>query len=413
VINERLNTFNKIRLEGIQSSIEANLERFWKRPKTFIKMALGDLKPSINLSIVRNSNGELIDDIKSISDEIHNHFSNLLKSTKFNLEKNGEWNSWYAPIENFKEKTNHCGKPIVLEELDHILKSLPTGKIPGESGHTYEIYSKLGLPSRKILLSLFNNILETTTIPTFWKSSVLVLLPKKIVWSHCLTDTRPISLIESSQKIFTKIINDKLSTTLAKEEILSKSSFAGLKGQSVMEPLSIAESTLDQARNLRKELWFASFDIAKAFDSVNLASLGKALDRIHIPKKLKKIMLRLLNKRFLRVNTEEGLTERIIASKGLDQGEVLSPILWAIFYDPLIARIAKYSNNVTSVLAYMDDLALLEENFNQLQSNTDIFQSFLNLNSIKCNASKTKVICTLYSTNIKRNKTWKIGGIEV
>src|SRR6185369_4924890 len=50
----------------------------------------------------------------------------------------------------------------------------------------------------------------------------------------------------------------------------------------------------------------------------------------------------------------------------------------------------------------MDDLAILAENLTILQSHTNIFSSFLNLNSIKCNEEKTKLITTLKNNHPKR-----------
>ena len=50
----------------------------------------------------------------------------------------------------------------------------------------------------------------------------------------------------------------------------------------------------------------------------------------------------------------------------------------------------------------MNDLAILAENLTILQSHTNIFSSFLNLNSIKCNEEKTKLITTLKNNHPKR-----------
>jgi hypothetical protein len=171
-----------------------------------------------------------------------------------------------------------------------------------------------------------------------------------------------------------------------------------------MEPLTIASSLLEQAINKDDELWFASFDISKAFDSVNLESLHKAMRRINVPPNYRKIIMNLLHKRSIQINTNHGFTNEATISKGLDQGETLSPLLWTIFYDPLVSKINNKEKD-HNILAYIDDLALINKNFQNLQDDTNTFCSFLRLNSITCNSEKTKLICTLKQKNQKRFKT--------
>src|SRR6185369_2056449 len=202
--------------------------------------------------------------------------------------------------------------------------------------------------------NLLNETHQSSKIPHQWKKSVIVLLPKKINWTYDLSDTRPISLLEASRKIYTKHINSILSHTILKNKILSSSNFAGLRGQSVFEPLSIVSSELNYAKLTNSELWIASFDISKAYDSVNISCLEIALKRIKIPNKLINLILSLLKNRKLQISTNYSLTKEIEVSNGLDQEETLSPLLWTIFYDPMITKINKLNNNklIKNILAY-------------------------------------------------------------
>src|SRR5437868_15305182 len=79
----------------------------------------------------------------------------------------------------------------------------------------------------------------------------------------------------------------------------------------------------------------------KAFDSVSLKMLEKALERIKISECTKKFLLNLFNSRRIKVIMSFSLTQEFIAEDGLDQGEVVSPLLWHIFYDPLLCEIQK------------------------------------------------------------------------
>ena len=77
----------------------------------------------------------------------------------------------------------------------------------------------------------------------------------------------------------------------------------------------------------------------KAFDSVLLESLKLVLWRVKIPKRTIKYILNLFDKRQLRIITAYGLTEEITAGDGIDQGEVISLLIWRLFYDPLLERV--------------------------------------------------------------------------
>jgi Reverse transcriptase (RNA-dependent DNA polymerase) len=98
---------------------------------------------------------------------------------------------------------------------------------------------------------------------------------------------------------------------------------------------------LEDARQKNKEVWILFQDMKKAFDSVSLLMMEKALRRIKIPEIAIRFLLNLYNGRKIKVITEYGLTEEFVAGDGLDQGEVVSPLMWRIFYDPLLYSIYK------------------------------------------------------------------------
>ena len=79
----------------------------------------------------------------------------------------------------------------------------------------------------------------------------------------------------------------------------------------------------------------------KAFNSVSLTMIEKALKRIKIPDLATKFLLNLYNKRKIKVITEYGLTKEFEAEDRLDQREVASPLMWQIFYDPLLCLVSK------------------------------------------------------------------------
>ena len=110
---------------------------------------------------------------------------------------------------------------------------------------------------------------------------------------------------------------------LAKYNILQRPNYADLSGSSISSPIHIMNNLLKDAREKDKEVWVLFQDMKKAFDSVSLVMMRKALERIKIPERLIDFLLSLYNKRKIKVITEYRLTKEFVAEDGLDQGEVV------------------------------------------------------------------------------------------
>src|SRR5690348_5364156 len=96
---------------------------------------------------------------------------------------------------------------------------------------------------------------------------------------------------------------------------------------------------MEDAKDNNKELWLVLQDMKKAFDSVSLKSLDLAMRRLKFPQKTITFILNLFENRQSKIITDWGTTQCFEISDGIEQGEVLSPLIWRIFYDPLLSRI--------------------------------------------------------------------------
>ena len=98
---------------------------------------------------------------------------------------------------------------------------------------------------------------------------------------------------------------------------------------------------MENARIQDKELWILFQDMSKAYDRVNRKLLFKALERIRIPAAFINLLKDALENRSNKILTAVGDTEEYIMTNGIDQGEIISPTLWIIYYNPLFERIKK------------------------------------------------------------------------
>ena len=160
------------------------------------------------------------------------------------------------------------------------------------------------------------------------KVEQLYLIPKNKDQNYNLANIRPIILLEAFWKTVVRIITQRLDYILIKHRVLEGPNFARLSDDSTSSPIHIMNNLLEDARQKDKEVWILFQDMKKAFDSVSLTMMEKALKRIKIPDLTTKFLLNLYNKRKIKVITEYSLTKEFEARDRLDQGEVALPLIW-------------------------------------------------------------------------------------
>ena len=99
-----------------------------------------------------------------------------------------------------------------MQELNDVIKDLPLNKASGPSQITYEMLKTLSTKTKGKLNEIFLCYIISSSIPKSWKSSNIYPIPKNREWEAKLANTRPIMLMETTRKCFTKIITNRLST---------------------------------------------------------------------------------------------------------------------------------------------------------------------------------------------------------
>src|SRR5690242_5075248 len=156
---------------------------------------------------------------------------------------------------------------------------------------------------------------------------MLYPIPKRENWCYNLNNVRPILLLETFRKTVVRVLNNRLSKILREKEILRGKNFTGLPGEGTAAPIHLINCLLEDAREQKKEIWLLFQDMKKAFNSVNIEMLELALERIKLPQATRKFILQLYYRREMEVITNVGNTKAFVAKDGIDQGEVISPLV--------------------------------------------------------------------------------------
>ncbi|EXX54309.1 hypothetical protein RirG_235740 [Rhizophagus irregularis DAOM 197198w] len=306
-----------------------------------------------------------------------------------------QWQHIYEPTGKFKEVMESIAEKITIEEWNNTVIELNKKSAAGLSGINYKIIKQLPKELILLLIRFGNHTLQTGLIPMAWKTSVILRIPKPTNFEYNIMNTRPIALLDCFQKTITKMITNRLSSILKQHSVLQGYNCCSLPGECTNEPIHLVNNFIEDARENKKELWILTQDMKKAFDSVELDVLKRALLRIDIPATMAEWIIALFDHRSLRIATAYGLSDRFIGNDGIDQGDTLSPLLWRIFYDPLLVAIQQTKNSryemkliwpndinnlnmwtqyklQVPICAYMDDTIFLESSKYRMQEIVDI-----------------------------------------
>lgn len=159
-----------------------------------------------------------------------------------------------------------------------MIKSLPSDKAPGPDGFTGRFYKSCWPVIKVEILAALNSLFLTNGQGFASLNDALIsLLPKKDE-AVDVKDFRPISLIHSFGKLFSKILASRLSPRL--DELVAPNQSAFIKGRSLHDNFRYVQLAARALHAKRVPRLLLKVDIAKAFDTVSWPFLLEVLDQL-------------------------------------------------------------------------------------------------------------------------------------
>ena len=241
--------------------------------------------------------------------------------------------------------------------------------------------------SSKALAGYFNLLLLSEGCPEHLCLSRITLVPK-VPHPTCPSEFRPIAVSSSIIRCFHKIIADRWNSRLH----LPSLQFAFLKRDGCMEATSTLHAILRHSCSTGSGLSVAFIDVAKAFDSVSHETIIRSAKAFGAPPPLTQYLTVSYQKAAAALSTST-----IHCHRGVRQGDPLSPLLFIMAMDEILASSMpqlgyQFYDTLVDGFAYADDLIIMAENLPRLQEKLDAASVALGLAGMKINTKKTKLL---------------------
>jgi len=347
-------------------------------------------------------------------DHIADYFENLYQAR----EGENSHKKWTHHINNTVEMiSKNTAKsqnetPFSEEELTNSIKKLKRNKSTGPDRMPNEIFIEADETTRKIYLQTLNQIYTSEKIPQQWQHGEIKRIHKGKGKKGKCSNERGITLASNFGKLFERLMDDRIK----KETKITEIQAGGQKGVSTADHLMILNSIINQTKKLKKkqELHIAFLDVTKAYDKAWLNAILYTLNKSGLQGKNWRIAKELNNNLTATIRTQYGPTRTINIRDSIRQGGVLSVIEYANLMDDIAKELLDnaigtqqlWSNNIPGCLLWVDDVALIHNNKDELQNMLDTTNEIAKRYRIKFGSEKSQIL----TINEKRGHTeTKIG----
>lgn len=307
-----------------------------------------------------------------------------------------------SQIDYFK---NHCFatvtppfklNPVNELELFKCIKTI-TSNATGCDGISRDMVL-LTLPHTiSVITNIVNKSIASGVFPPQWKKALVTPLPK-IDEPKDLKDLRPISILPFLSKLLEKVVYTQLMDYVERNKILPSHQSGFRRGRSTTTALLDVTDNILADQDAGRGTLLALLDFSRAFDSLNLRLLLAKMSFYKFDPHTIAWFASYLGDRSqsVRLQREDGsfsISEPKMVRRGVPQGSILGPLLFAIYSADLPLSIVHSRYH-----CYADDLQVyisgkpteIGESAHKLNDDLDAIATWSSNNALTLNASKSK-----------------------
>ena len=392
LVKKDISDLQRIKTKGAILRSRAKWLTEGERPtKYFLSLEKNNYKRK-TLFKLADQNGLIVEQPNQILDEIRTFYDNLYTSRQYvdlsYLDK--------LEIPQLPEQIKmELDSPISICEIADAIKQMNNNKCPGLDGLPVDFYKVFWPKLKSILPSVYEEVVQSGMFHFSARQSVISLLEKTGKNPLYLNSWRPLSLLNVDNKIYGKVLANRLQKGL---EVLVHSSQTGfIKGrhlsENILRILKVVQHSNDSAENN----FLVSFDFRKAFDYLEFSSIFATLSKFGFGEKYIELVRPMFNSPVSYASNNGYLSRSFFPTRGCRQGCTYSPGIFVLTVETLGLGI-RQNTDIEGVIInkkeiksgqFADDLwATLKnvESINAILRELEYFQTFsgLTINAEKC-----------------------------
>ena len=287
---------------------------------------------------------------------------------------------------------------ITMDEVGVALRNLDNNKQPGTDGIPPDFYKMFWGKIKVFMFEVYKEIVADKAFHLTARRGVLSLLEKSKKNSLQLRQWRPLTILNGDNKIFTKLLANRLESVLPK--IIHHSQTGFMKGRQLSENIMKILEVMSQTEMRQTNGLLVSFDFLKAFDTVEWSSVFTAFRSFGFGEKFLDLISIVYNKPALAAINNGYWSEFFEATRGNRQGCCFSPCCFIVLVELLGIGIRQNPNIVgirvgdTEVKSgqFADDLWATLQDAESLNAMLIELDKFYRFSGLRLNAEKSVIL---------------------
>ena len=314
-----------------------------------------------------------------------------------------------------EDSKQYLSEQITEKEVREAIRKTTSEKAPGPDGIPVDLWKSLddrhlatkddppGLRNCNIvwiLTQVFQDIEEhgVAANSDFHEGCMCPIYKKKD--PDNVANYRPITLLNTDYKIYTKALSLKLARVV--HELIHKDQAGFIRGRSIFNQVKTTKLVTDYMERAKRTGAIVALDQEKAYDKILHPYLWAVLRKFEIPERLIRTIQALYDnaKTFVMINGE--LSDPFTVYRGVRQGDALSCLLFDLAIEPLAEAIRRSHDikgiqipsrrEFLKIKLFADDTTVYLSDEDKMEDLQQILTEWCGISGAKFNIEKTEII---------------------